>query len=72
MRMRKGSTASVWNKFNRQQNELVGVCMPSLKGTATANQPCSNQQAGGRDPIQDSIFSPMIASRENVRRTWSF
>ncbi len=60
MRMRKGSTASFWNKLNRQQNELVGVCMPSLKGTATTNQACSNQQAGSRDPIQDSIFSPMI------------
>ena len=72
MRMRKGSTASFRNRFERQQNELVSACMPSLKGTATTSQPCQNQRAGSLDPIQDSIFSPMIASRENVRRVWSF
>lgn len=73
MRMRKGSTSSFWNKFNRQQNDLAVTCMPRLQNKAekAVTYP-EKRRSSGSFHVHGSLTPTMIPSMYNVGRTWSY
>ena len=72
MRMRKGSTSGFWNRYNRQQNALVGICMPSLESTIAKAETYPGKPTNDGRPGQDFVLRSMIANERNIRRAWSF
>ena len=72
MRMSKGSTSGFWNRYNRQQNALVGSCMPSLESTMPKAETYPGKPTNDGLPGQDFVLRSMIANEQNIRRALSF